>query len=59
MCELGVWLTSRGGGRGDNFVRLSLDYSVFSPKWGLLLGTAICEPGWDCGVSKGLIGYMF
>ena len=36
-----------------------LDYSVSSPKWGFFLGTAICEPGWDCGVSHRLIGYMF
>ena len=44
---------------GDNFVGLSLDYSISSPKWGLVLGTAIYEPGWDLGVSKGLISYMF
>ena len=45
--------------RGDNFVGLSLSYSVFSTKWGLFGGIVICEPGWDFGVSKGLISYMF
>ena len=45
--------------RGNNFVRLSLDYSVSSPKWDLFLGIAVYEPGWDCGVSDELIGYMF
>ena len=37
----------------------SPDYSVSSPKSGLCLGTAIYDPGWDFGVSKGLIGYIF